>query len=105
MIPTAPAVVSAAPVPIALVAPAPPIALFVPPLAISSGVRAELLKLNTMKDAKAFLDSLEQIHFYLQMPGFSTGHADDSLFTDGANQEASRVWEGQLRLAVKEGSL
>jgi hypothetical protein len=39
------------------------------------------------------------------MPDFSTGHADESLTTDATNQEASRVWEGQLRLAIKDGPL
>jgi len=48
---------------------------------------------------------LETIQFYLGMPEFSTGHADDSLTTDALNVEASRAWEGQLRLAVKDGSL
>jgi hypothetical protein len=48
---------------------------------------------------------VEQIHFYLRMPEFSTGHTEDFLFTDGANQEASWAWEGQLRLTIKEGSL
>jgi hypothetical protein len=58
-----------------------------------------------MKDAKAFLDSFEQIQFYLRMPDFSTGHADGALVTDVGNQEASRIWEGQLRLAVQGGTL
>jgi hypothetical protein len=58
-----------------------------------------------MKDTKAFLDSLEQIHFYLQMPEFSTGHANGSLTTNAGNLDASCVWEGQLHLAVKEGSI
>jgi len=39
------------------------------------------------------------------MPKFSTGHNDDSLTTDANNIEASRAWEGQLRLAVKDGTL
>jgi hypothetical protein len=39
------------------------------------------------------------------MPEFSTGHADESLTTDLGNQEASQVWEGQLRLAVWDGTL
>lgn len=58
-----------------------------------------------MKDPKAFLDSLEQIQYYLQMPDFCTGRTDDSLVTDASNQEASRIWEGELRTAVKEGTL
>jgi hypothetical protein len=60
VVPTAPAVVPAAPVLIAPVMLAPPVASFVPPPAIFSGVQAKLLKLDTMKDAKAFLDLLEQ---------------------------------------------
>jgi hypothetical protein len=39
------------------------------------------------------------------MPEFSTGRADDSLATDASNAEASRAWEGQLRLALKDGGL
>ncbi len=39
------------------------------------------------------------------MPEFSTGHADNSLTTDAHNLEASRAWEGQLRAAVKDGTL
>ncbi len=89
VVPTVLAVVPAAPVLIALVMPAPPIAPFVPPPAISSGVRTKLLKLNRMKDTKAFLDLLEQIYFCVRMAELSTDHADNSLFTDGANQEAS----------------
>ena len=68
-------------------------------------VRSELLKLDPFKDAKGFLDSLEQIQFYLRMPEFSTGHVDNSLTTDASNLEASRAWEGQLRAAVKDGTL
>jgi hypothetical protein len=93
-----PAVVPAAPVPM-------PMAPFVAPPVASVGVRAELLKLDPMKDAKAFLDFLEQIHFYLQMPEFSTGYANGSLTTDVRNFDVSCALEGQLRLAVKEGSL
>jgi len=85
--------------------PAPALLPLVPPPAPIGPVRAELLKLDSIKDAKGFLDSLETIQFYLRMPEFSTGHADDSLTTDALNVEASRAWEGQLRLAVKDGSL
>jgi hypothetical protein len=99
-VPTAPAMVPAA-VPAAPV----PITPYVAPLVASVGMKAELLKLDPMKDAEAFLDSLEQIHFYLRMPEFSTVYAGGSLTTDAGNLDASRAWEGQLRLAVKEGSL
>jgi hypothetical protein len=33
---------------------------------------------------------------------FSTGHADGTLMTDASNAAASRVWEFQLRLVVKD---
>jgi hypothetical protein len=69
------------------------------------GICAELLKLDLIKVAKAFLDLLEQIQFYLRMPEFSIGHADASLTTNLRNQEASWVWEGQLHLAVWDGTL
>jgi hypothetical protein len=69
------------------------------------GICAKLLKLDPIKDVKAFLDSLEQIQFYLRMPEFSTGHADASLTTNLGIQEASRVWEGQLHLAAWNSTL
>ncbi len=96
--PTAPAAVLPPPAP--SVAPPPPAAP-VP----GRPIRAKHLKLDPMKDPKAFLDSLEQIQYYLWMPEFCTGRTDDSLVTDASNQEASRVWEGELRTAVKEGTL
>ena len=79
----------------------PPVPVVPPPVPI----RAKLLKLDPIKDAKGFLDSLEQIQFYLRMPELLTGHSNDSLTTDANNLEASRAWEGQLRLAVKDGTL
>jgi hypothetical protein len=71
----------------------------------SIAARVDLLKLDDIKNAKAFLDSFETIQFYLWIPEFATGHADGSLITDAANAEASRAWEGQLRLAIKNGNL
>ena len=58
-----------------------------------------------MKDPKAFLDSFETIQNYLRMPEFATGLADGSLLTTASNAEASQVWEGQLRLAIRSGNL
>jgi hypothetical protein len=103
MAPTIPAVTPAAPSPPAVAPPMPAL----PPLppAAPTVARVELLKLDPIKDAKAFLDSFETIQYYLQMPEFSTRHADGSLSTDAANLDASCVWEGQLCLAVKDGAL
>jgi hypothetical protein len=99
VIPVAPpvAVPVAPPVVVPVTSPVPQVA----PLRIC----AKLLKLDPIMDAKAFLDSLEQIQLYLCMPEFSTGHADESLTNNLSNQEASRVWEGQLHLAVWDGTL
>jgi hypothetical protein len=103
----APVVVPTAPAMVPVVIPASPIPMapFVAPPVASVGVRAKQLKLDPMKDVKAFFDLLEQIHFYLWMPEFSTGYANCSLTIDAENLEASRAWEGQLHLAIKEGSL
>ena len=38
-------------------------------------------------------------------PDFSSGFPDGLLVTTPSNSEASRIWEGQLRLAVKDGEL
>ncbi len=74
-------------------------------MAPSVAPRIELLKIDPIKDAKSFLNLFETIQYYLWMPEFSTGRADDSLATDASNAEASQAWEGQLRLALKDGGL
>jgi hypothetical protein len=66
---------------------------------------AKVLKLDSIKDAKAYLDALGIIKFYLQDPDFSPGFADGVLVTTSSNFEASCLWEGQLCLAVKDGEL
>jgi hypothetical protein len=87
----APAVVPAVPplAPVVVPAAAPGITPAVAPPITSVVVQAELLKLDPLKYAKVFLDSLEQIHFYLKIPDFSTGQTNDSITTDANNQEAS----------------
>ncbi len=64
-----------------------------------------MLKLDLIKDTMAYLDALEIIEFYLWDPDFSPCLADGALVTTSSNFEASRLWEGQLRLAVKDGEL
>jgi hypothetical protein len=64
-----------------------------------------VLKLDSIKDAKAYLDALGIIKFYLQDPDFSPGLVDGRLFTTSSNFEASHLWEDQLCLAVKDGKL
>jgi hypothetical protein len=63
------------------------------------------LKLCALKDDKAFINNYDLIQYYLRIPEFSTGRADDALITDSSNLDASRMWEGQLHVAVKDGSL
>jgi hypothetical protein len=65
---------------------------------------AKALKLNSIKDSKAYLDALGIILFYLRDSNFS-GLADGALVTSSSNFEASSLWEGQLCLAVKDGKL
>ncbi len=78
-----------------------------PPPAIlpSVSTRPEPFKLDVFKDAKDYLDDYDMIQFYLRIPDFSIGCSDGLLVMDPSNVEASRVWEGQLCLAVKDGSL
>jgi hypothetical protein len=75
---------------------APPVAVPAAPLAVAPvtspvphvaplRICAEFLKLDPIKDVKVFLNVLKQIQFYLLMPDFSTGHADESLTTDLGN--------------------
>ncbi len=65
----------------------------------------EPLKLCELKDPKSFIDNWDLIQYYLCVPKFSTGCTDDALVTNSTNLEASCTWEGQLRLAVKDGLL
>jgi hypothetical protein len=103
--PAIPAVAPAAPAPPAVVPPMPAVLSSTPVAPSSTTAQVELLKLDPIKDAKEFLDSFETIQFYLQMPEFSTGHANVSLTTDTMNLDASCAWEGQLHLAMKDGTL
>jgi hypothetical protein len=102
--------------PSAVIPEAPPVAVLAAPSAMVPvaspvphvaplGICAELLKLDSIKDVIAFLDSLEQIQFYLHTPEFSTCQANESLTTILGNQEASWVWEEQLHLTVWEDTL
>ncbi len=45
------------------------------------------------------------ILFWLRSPGFSTARNDSLLVTDSPNSLASQFWEGQLRTALKNGSV
>jgi hypothetical protein len=102
-------IIPAMPAPLTTAVPAvvPPLPALPPaPLVVSSTAAwAELLKLDGMKDAKAFLDSFETIQYYLRMPEYSTGHPDGSLIMDTANADSSQALEGQLCLVVKDVNL
>ena len=56
-----------------------------PPPPTAPVPRAELLKIDPLKDPKSFIDSLEQIQFYLRMPEFSPGTVDGVLTTSVSN--------------------
>ncbi len=71
----------------------------------SSLTRPKPFKLVDIKDAKAYLNNYELIQYYLCIPEFSTGCLDGVLQTDLSNAEASRIWEGQVCMAAKDGSL
>ncbi len=65
----------------------------------------KVLKINSIKDRKAYLDALGIIEFYLRDPDFSPGLPDSVLVTTSSNFEASHLWKGQLCLVVKDGEL
>jgi hypothetical protein len=75
------------------------------PPAAPAACSCEPLKLWELKDAKVFIDNYDLIQYYLRVPDFSMGRTDDALITDSSNFEASQMWEGQLCLSVKDGSL
>ncbi len=51
------------------------------------------------------MDLQDLIQFYLHLPEYSTKCSDDALITSPSNPTASLFWEGQLWVAVWEGSL
>jgi hypothetical protein len=53
--------------------------------AIQTSPTTKVLKLDAIKDAKAFLDSLDIIEFYLCEPKFSSGLPDSALVTTPSN--------------------
>jgi hypothetical protein len=66
---------------------------------------SEPFKLPVIKDAKAYLDVHDIIQYYLCQPEYATQRSDDALVTTPSNDAASLFWEGQIRNAVREGSL
>ena len=66
---------------------------------------AEPFKLSEIKDVKGYLDMQDEIAYYLRSDEYCTRRSDSLLVTDASNAEASRYWEGQLRIAVKNGGL
>ncbi len=76
-----------------------------PPPAAPMPCSFEPLKHCALKDAKVFVDNYDLIQYYLRIPDILIGWADDALVTDSLNLDASRMWEGQLCLVVKDGLL
>jgi hypothetical protein len=68
-------------------------------------IKTDPFKLSEIKDVKSYLDMQDEIAYYLRSDKYSTGRSDALLITDPSNAEASRYWEGQLRIAVKNGGL
>jgi hypothetical protein len=75
------------------------------PAPLSMICPAELFKLPLIADTKAYLNLSSILQYYLHRPKFSTQCSDDALITDSRNAKASSYWEGQIRVAVQEGSL
>jgi hypothetical protein len=82
-----------------------PLPIMAPPPVAPAPRSFNPLKLCVLKDDKDFMDNYELIQYYLRVPEFSTGWADDALITDPSNLDASWMWEGQLCVAVKDSSL
>ena len=47
----------------------------------------------------------DKIAYYLRSADYSTGRSDALLITDPSNADASRYWEGQLCVAIRNGGL
>ena len=62
-------------------------------------------KLPPIADSKAYLNLSSIIQYYLHRHEFSAQRSDGALITNSRNAEASADWEGQVRVAVQDGSL
>jgi hypothetical protein len=87
--------------------PPPPYTAPIPPsgLASPSSSMTKVVELNPIKDALAYLERFGIIKFYHCKLDFSTGCVDGKLITTATNLKASRLWEGQLHLAIKDATL
>ena len=65
----------------------------------------ELFKLSEIKDIKSYLDMQGEIDYYLRSDDYSTHRSDTLLITDPSKAEASRYWEGQLQVALKNSRM
>ncbi len=66
---------------------------------------AEPFRLPPILDTKTFLKLSSILQYYLRRPEFSTQCSDGEFITDAHNAEVSAYWEGQLRVAVQDGTL
>ena len=66
---------------------------------------ADKFTLSPIKLGEDYLKSRDLILYWLWSPGFSTAHDDSLLVTDIRNSLTSQFWEGQLRTALKDGSV
>ena len=66
---------------------------------------ADKVTLSPIKSGEDYLKSQDLILYWLRPPGFSTACNDSLLVTDTRNSLASQFWEGQLHMALKDGSV
>ena len=66
---------------------------------------ADNFTLSLIKSGEDYLKFRDLILYWLRSPGFSTARDDSLLVTDTWNSLASQFWEGQLRMALKDGSV
>jgi hypothetical protein len=59
--------------------------------------------LPSIKMSDDYLAARDLILYWLRRPGFSTACSDATLITDPSNAHASQFWEGQIRMALKDG--
>jgi hypothetical protein len=59
--------------------------------------------LPPIKNSISYLAACNLILYWLHCHGFSTARSDLALITDSTNTLASQFWEGQIRMALKDG--
>jgi hypothetical protein len=80
-----------------------PIISLVPSTPLPIPLPVDWFTLPPINSSNDYLAAPDLILYWLRRPGFSTTRSNTALITDPSNALASQFWEGQIRMALKDG--